>query len=358
MLEQAIRKVAQEVRLLGQARESAAKLLRSQSAAIALPSFDFLEPKLTLTVEKAPQTTKLLAVDGGILGEELHSLDLFVAKACAVMFHYKDGAVQGCDYYPSPFPPYEYTAEHSLQTHEFNWYKNLARINCELDCTLGAIKTLSPDAVFLDGSIVPQVGDKPSHDSGAYPQYDKALEKWKEIYELCDERGTALLGIIKDSRGRRFIDLLLASVPALAPYATALAKTNDTTFLHSLLQPGERTAAFKYSGDASENTVLRDVGEWSKKVASFYVKPVEFDRPLRVDFLLGGDAKKIGQHASLVRSLSSDNQSYAYPGILIEADLRAALEPQEMEAAKAMLASELGLQPELFALRRNSRPFR
>lgn len=361
MLEQPLQKVASELRELGESRGKAVTFLKQNSSKLALSSFDFLEHTLTVPVlASGGANAKIAAVDGGILGEELHSLDLFVARSCGVMFEYKEGAIVSHAYYPEKFPPLEYHALHSLETHEFNWHKNLIRLNSELQCAIDSFNQFSPDALFLDGSIVPQVGDKPSKDSAAYLEYEKALEKMAELYSLVDSSGAALLGIIKDSRGKHFIELLRKSVPELEEFSRALERTNDTTFLHNLLSPGQRTPAFKYSSEQSEKLVLRDLGEWSKKIASFYIKPVEYDRPLRVDFLLPktADAAKISEYASLVQSLSTENKFYAYPAILIEADLRAALEGKEMEIAYRALSDELGMQPELFKLRRNSRPFR
>ncbi len=361
MLDQPLQKVASELRQLGQTRARAAQFLKQNASKISLSAFDFLEHTLTMPVTASGgPDAKIVAIDGGILGEELHSLDLFVARSCGVLFEYKGGAIVSHAYHPEKFPELEYHALHSLETHEFNWHKNLIRLNSELQCAIDSFKRFSPDALFLDGSIVPQVGDKPSRDSAAYAEYEKALEKMRALYSIVDSSGAALLGIIKDSRGKHFIELLQKSVPELSEFSHALGKTNDTTFLHSLLAPGERTPAFKYSSEQGEKLVLRDLGDWSKKIASFYIKPVEFDRPLRVDFLLpkSGEAAKIGNYASLVQSLSMENKFYAYPAILIEADLRAALGGKEIEIAYRALSDELGMQPELFKLRRNSRPFR
>ena len=82
--------------------------------------------------------------------------------------------------------------------------------------------------------------------------------------------------------------------------------------------------------------------------------PVAGDRPLRVEFLEG--EKKYGEIIGVIASLSKINRNYAYPAVLIDADLRAAMDPLELERAKRSLSLFAG--PELLQLRRNSRPFR
>ncbi|MBI5229117.1 hypothetical protein HY991_03330, partial [Candidatus Micrarchaeota archaeon] len=92
--------------------------------------------------------------------------------------------------------------------------------------------------------------------------------------------------------------------------------------------------------------------------------PVPYDRPLRVDFLDTGKGSSeetvevIQRVSSLIYSLSKLNKNYAHPAVLIEADLCAALNPEEIERTYNTLFSVLGPKSALFKLRRNIRPFR
>jgi hypothetical protein len=88
--------------------------------------------------------------------------------------------------------------------------------------------------------------------------------------------------------------------------------------------------------------VLKDL---EAEIYFFYMRPLGDDTPIRVEFL----TKEFDRVATIVQSLSKISRSYAYPAVLIEADLRAALNPIEMEKL-----DKLNLRP----LRRNSRPFR
>lgn len=346
--------VASEIKALSERRKKAAAVLRS------VPSsglqFDFLEEGFELPVRETNFSGCIAAVDGGIVGEELHAVDLFAWRACAAVFNYSSGKLVGHDYFPSAIPATVFKAEHSLQSHEFNWAKSLYRLNSEISCAAECCRLHSPQAIFLDGSILPQVADKPSSDSSVFSLYEKLLDNFFDLFETCSKNEIVLAGVIKDSRGKRFIDLLLRSLPQLQEYSDALSRTSDTAFLSSFLRPGNRTPAFKYASNASETAVLRDLGEWGKRIASFYLRPVEYDRPLRVDFLSG--KQSVSSIAEMIFSLSNQNRSYAYPAVLIEADLRAAMRPEEIDHYYARLQNRLGFDSDLFKLRRNSRPFR
>jgi hypothetical protein len=158
--------------------------------------------------------------------------------------------------------------------------------------------------------------------------------------------------VIKDSRSKRFIEIVSKRFQG----EPGFLHTSDTNFLHFLLEAGERTCAFPYSSSPAKHQVLKDLGKWAEKILSFYLKPVEGDRPLRVEFLSG--QKPFSEIAQLIYSISCLNKSYAYPAVLIEADLRAALGSEELERAYASLFAKIGRTSAILRLRRNSRPFR
>ncbi len=274
---------------------------------------------------------KITAYDylAAVCAQELAALDLLLLRSVAVRFYYANGNLEGHDYYPSAMPQPVVWAGHSMQSHEFNWAKNLKRLNHEIYTVTRAAEKFAPSVVLLDGSIVPQVGDRPSRDSVTYPLYEELLGNFHALYEWATGNDALLAGVIKDSRGRHFLELAQKAFPELGrKYADSIAATNDTTFLYGFLSPGYRTSAFKYASSASEELVLRDLGEYSKRVASFYLRAVDFDRPLRTDFLLppGASGKTIERAANVVYSLSCNNRAYGYPAALIKRDLRAGLE--------------------------------
>ena len=272
-----------------------------------------------------------------------------------------------------------------LDSHDVMWHKSLYRLKGELSCAAELIRTHSPSALLIDGSIAPLLSDKPSEESEIRPLYDEVVAVYKSLYESAWATGCTLAGVIKDSRSKRFIDIVQKHTSSSGPEAGAGDKagandaagakqdeqapasaprppdsgflhTSDTNFLYFMLEAGERTCAFKYSSAPTSHQVLKDLGQWSEKILSFYLKPVKDDRPLRVEFLSG--QKTFSEVASLVHSLSHLHKAYAYPAVLIEADLRAALDEDEFERAYGSLFSKLGRSASLMRLRRNSRPFR
>ena len=80
------------------------------------------------------------------------------------------------------------------------------------------------------------------------------------------------------------------------------------------------------------------------------------DDGLRVEFVEGTCDPQV--LASLVMSLSRINRRYAYPAVLIEADMRAAMDPMEMERAYRRLFMKAGGAQGVMKLRRDERPFR
>ena len=156
------------------------------------------------------------------------------------------------------------------------------RLRAELSAAYGALEKWKPAYLLLDGSLAPLVSDKPPEDSDLLELYTNVVSLYQKLYAGASAQGCNLVGVTKDSRGRRFMDLLSRAVPESAP---ALSNASDTAFLDHLLQEGERTFAFRYSVQPAKNPVLQDLGEWAGRILTFYLKPVAGDRPLRVEFL-------------------------------------------------------------------------
>ncbi len=310
--------------------------------------------------EGAPFSGSVAAVDGGIVAEELHSVDLVLGRACAAVFRYENGKLKGHSHFPSAFPPHETTVEYSLESHEFNLLKELVRLESEISTAAKTVEKHSPDALFLDGSIVPLPMAKPAGESPLCARWDSLVEWYKRLFALSDETGCEIAGIVKDSRSKQYICSLQAGADTaklVAPYSDFLSKTNDSSFLYAVLEPGQRTPAFDYS--QKDTPVLRDFGKYAARIAALYLQAVKYDRPLRVEFLRSGKAGQEEKIASLVYSLSKTNRQYGYPAVLIEADLRAAADPRELEIVRQKITDKLGPgAASVFRLRRNTRPFR
>ncbi|VVB66216.1 NurA domain protein [Candidatus Gugararchaeum adminiculabundum] len=311
-----------------------------------------LEKELTKKIEPKKLNLKVAAVDGGLLAQEFHGFDLVVARAVAVLFEYQDSLLAGHKYHPRAFAEVEIDVMSALESHDYNWHKGLFRLKKELEIACEGVEKFEPEFMLLDGSIVPLVSDKPADDSPVHGSYVQVISLYKKLYETCEKKGCTLAGVIKDSRGKRFVEILQKKFRD----ERILEKSSDTSLIHFLLKTGERTFAFNYSADPAKNQVLRDLSEWGRKINAFYIKPVEKDRPLRVEFLDGKHS--FDEIASVIYSLSRINKNYGYPAVLIEADMRAALDKVELERAYRELFMKLGMRSSIMPLRRDSRPFR
>ncbi|MBD3390107.1 hypothetical protein GF415_04130 [Candidatus Micrarchaeota archaeon] len=339
MLEQ-LKKAAVHINEMESTRAGSAKKAREEAR---IPE-DSLEPEYTCQLRKPKIEGRVSAVDGGILAYEMHGADLLIAKAVSSTFDYQENKIISNSYFPRAFPEPEYAVETGLDEREMNWHKSLFRLKLETENALETAKSKNPGLLLLDGSLCPLMSDRPAEESKLFPDYMALLNKYKELYSFCSENNVLLAGIIKDCRSRRFLEM----------FPETGERGSDSVFLNHLLKEGERTFSFRYSSSPQKHHVLRELGAWGEKLCATYLKPVQGDRPLRVEFLKNqGKAREL---AEMVFSLSSINRSYAYPAVLIDADLRAMMDPNELERAKKSLSLFTG--PSLLDLRRNSRPFR
>jgi len=323
--------------------------------------------------DKSLEKIKICGVDGGFLKKEYHGAGLILRRAVAACFEYENGKLVSTKYLPDPKPvPDPVFVGPEFSESDFNLFASLKREELELQTALQAIEKFRPDILIRDGSIILYPSNFPEKSSDVYKTYQKVIELFKELYEACEKNKILLVGAVEDSRGKRYCNLiskeaipqlLNSDVPdklkkQILESSDILDNTTDTLFLYYLLDSGERSAAIDYS-HSSELPILKDLEAYAKKIFVMYIKAVEFDRPLRLDFLtnpedLQENADKI---SAIVYAISRQNRTYSYPSVLIEADARAKLSEVEIEHFKAAIAEKLGRNPTLFELRREMRPF-
>ena len=324
-------------------------------------SADLLEEKMILPVKKAGLECKIAGADSGFIGKDLLALDLVLIRAIGAVFSYKKGILQKAEYFPSFYSfPEPSLGTASLEADEFQCSKSIQRLIKEIETAQSLIEKFKPDYCFLDGSIVPQYADKPRKDSKIKSAYHEMLEQFQLLYATAEKNNCELVACVEDSRGSRFRQILQQQLLANQAFLSEqLEGCYDAILLDYLLQPGERSMAFSYTASIKEHPILMDFDEqWSKSVMAFYIKPVAFDRPLRVEFLhknSDGVSKHAGEIASMVYAQSCMHREYAFPAILIEADLHARLTPEEIEIVYDKILNKLGKSFKL-RLRRDNRP--
>jgi hypothetical protein len=345
-------------------REQIAKSLSAlQSKNLsAFESSDVLEQQFVFPAKKAELNEKIAGVDSGFVGKSLHSIDLVLVRAVGTVFRFKNGLVEKADYYPNFFSfPTPFLLNLALDNDEFECSKSLLRLKEEIATAKKIIEKFSPDYCLLDGSIIPQYAEKPRSDSSLVSNYQSIINAFQDLYATAEKNNCTLIACVEDSRGSRFCSILQESILAKEKLcdASLLDKCFDSVLLDHLLAKGERSFAFPYTKKISEHPILNEFQQkWSEKVFAFYLKPSDFDRPLRIEFL--ADKKNLseqaGKIASIVFALSSLHREYAFPSVLIEADLRARLKPEEIELVFNKILDKLSKRLRM-QLRRNSRPF-
>ena len=328
-------------------------------------SKELVEQSLIFPMNMRKLNCTVAGVDSGFLMKSLHAADMLILRTCAAIFTYSESSLSNAQYYPNlySFPIPELNTK-ALERDELSCSKSLKRLYEEVKMAKEVIEKFSPHFMLIDGSIIPQYADKPRPDSCVIDNYRGIINEFQSLYKVSEKNNCELIACVKDSRGSRFRSIIQEEILTKEKLidAAMLDECFDSNLLDYLLKKGERSFAFAYTKSISEHPVLHDFSEeYAKKIFAFYMKPSALDRPLRVEFLHSNGAdltKHTNEIAGAVYALSSLHREFAYPSVLIEADLRARLRPEEVETVYNKIIDKLGRNSAFMALRRNSRPFR
>lgn len=318
---------------------------------------NFIEKFVEIS-KKAPFSALVAGVDSGFVSKRMSFLDLILIRTSGVIFEYDNSVLKKAEYFPEiNIMPQPILLKNGLEKDEEQQSVSLERLKKEVELSIEIIEKYKPKYFFIDGSIVPQYQDKPRTDSFLSSDYNSIISLFEKLYSVAQKNSTILISTIEDSRGNRFKQILNDYLIS-KNIKVDLSNSTDSSLLDYFLLKGERTFSFSYTKSISQHPVLKDYSlEWSKSIYAFYIKPSEFDKPLRVEFVCG-DVSKLkelsGEISSIVYALSSLYKEYAYPSILIEADMRARLNERDINLVYEKLIDKLG--PKML-MRRNSRPF-
>jgi hypothetical protein len=343
----------ESIRALERGLEAAAKEYSSLGVSQAVPPF--LEPGAAAACRPSENFSgRVAAVDGGIVSAEYQSSKLSLHRAVCAVFEYEKGRVVKNAYRPAKIEGGELSVSQGFDEGAQSAQEDsIMRLASEIARAKEAIDLFSPALLFLDGSIFPNPSDRPAKESALHPAYESMLSGFRALFSSARHSSIVLCGIVKDSKSRIFLDAMRRS-PAFSDFfkkhSDALEKTNDSAFFSLALQCDSRTPLLHLE----RHDLPRDMLGTTPAVT--YLKAAKFDRPVRIEF---ADAAQAADAAAHISALCKGNERYAYPAVLIEADLRAALDPRELEAAYAQLCTKLGFETaSLRKLRRNERPFR
>ncbi len=253
---------------------------------------------------------KIGCVDGGLVVKSLQGIDIIFARAVGVVYNYKNGKLVSVDYFPSAYvePDMIYSddsrEESSKLSSIFRLEKEIGLANHMLD---------SVDYLLLDGSLFPQPGDKPS--GVLLERYEQLVESYEELMGKAIEKEVGLIGVVEDSRGKRFARSLGLDFV-------------DAVLLGMSMKYGEYTDPISYTDDPEHHFILKDFDRsLVDRVKVSYIKCAPEDVSLRIEFL---NNKPLQDVANLIFSLSFGSSDYGYPSIILEADARAKIREEEI----------------------------
>jgi len=357
--------IIDKISYLESRRVKIGKFLREINESFKIgPNEEILDEKIINNVsDKKFESFNILGVDGGIVKHSYHGLDLMLMRSVGVNFEYSDGKLNNVKYYPSSNPiPNPKIIIDSFSDAELNSCYNLERQIMEIQSAIESIEKFKPDITFLDGSIIPHYIPRPENPI-LKEYYNKLIETYKSLFELSVKEGIILAGVIEDSRGVKFCDILIRSVLSQVDSGLSrelkltLEKTKDSNLLYYALERGERTCIFNYSKNPTIHPILKEFEDMSSSFYSFYIKTVDFDRPLRVDFLSLGNDLNLVEKSSCILMQTSGHSGYGLPSVLIEADQRAKLSEKDLDMFYSDLINRIGNVSTLFKMRREMRPF-
>lgn len=325
---------------------------------------EIFEEKIIIPVKKIElDNLKIAGIDGGLVKRSLHGIDIMLLRAVGVLFGYKDGKLTDAEYFPSAMPsPIPKVVFDPFSDVEFEVNSNMERQIMEINTATEVVEKFKPDVLFLNGSIVPHYSEKPAKNSTLNIPFEKMIESYTSLYSAVKHSNTILAGVIEDSRGTRFCEVvnqkILQGIHNIETIKILLNTARDSSLLSYVLNQAERSFVFKYSTNPENHPVLKEFGgQTANQVFSFYVKTVEFDRPVRVDFLADKGICPIANKISSVLLALVGHSSYGIPSVIIEADQRAKLSEKDLEIFYLDLINKVGNLPGLFDLRREQRPF-
>lgn len=314
-----------------------------------------VEDRLSVRVEdNGLEEARFIGVDGGLARRSYHSLDLVMVRAVGAVFDYIKGRLSSVSYCPSSSPTPRLRVVQDASESDFQYIASFERISTELDA-LKKCLCMEPTILLADGSLVPHPSDQPQKGSRIYGEYEKLLDSYRSLYRIVGKN--LLAGVVEDSRSSTFSDYISEKIMGKIRSAKVeelkkiLHHTRDTNLLFHVLNKGERSFVMRMDHS-------RELGDFAKNLYLFYLKTTEYDRPVRIEFYATVSPVEVADRiASLIYSVSCQNQEYGLPPVLIEADSRAKIGDGELDVIHSHIVDRVGDLPSLYRLRRDRRPF-
>jgi hypothetical protein len=337
---------------------------------------DIIDSNFTLRLEPTSLSgLKIAGVDGGLVRRRFRSMDLVLTRGIAVLFEFGPEEGPIVDFFPDPFPePQIRPMLLTLSGSELDQLSSLERVAAELRIILSVLEEFHSDLILVDGSLFYHPRDRPQSGSIVYEKFQEVISLYKQLYNKARKKGTALVGIVKDSRSTRLTSFLgdilphILRDPALfelmqgVDYRWLLKNSRDCDVLDTFLEEGERSFIFKYSSELqnNSNSLSKDMNSWASSIWVTYLKTARDDLPLRIEFLSDNNKEsiwKIDKALAAILPLSWQHPEYGIPTPILEADTRAKITMNETQLIVDRLMALSGLTYTTLEKRRSRNPF-
>jgi len=326
---------------------------------IKYPNYHLKEKRVKKEVQPANiRGLNVVSVDGSSVIKKFMNVDFSFLKAMAVKYHFYQNDYSKIEY----FPDISGYNNYNVQGNYINRGENELDTNLSMDMTYMELNLLNNlilknsdiDLVILDGSIVIMpINYIFSKDLELSKKYDKLLKEYEQLYTNCKEKGTILIGSIKDTRTSALTHLIRNSIQMLKPNTTRLSEFlkinyrqiidyfSDLDLFNRLLNKSERSCIFNCKKEVDK---IRDTGikkeipyYFPLNFYAFYLKTTLHDTPCRIEFFMDEKSsnneatKKADLISSILMPISSFNDFYGLPIPQIEAHKRAVFKPPEID---------------------------
>ncbi len=319
---------------------------------------------------------KIAGVDGGLIRKRFRSMDLLLTRAVAVIFEFMSTEGPLVEFFPDAFPePNARLVLLSMSGPELDQLASLERMAAELKVTISVLDQFHTDIILVDGSLFYHPRDRPPPGTVAHDKFQEVVALYRQLYNKIAKKQTTLVGIVKDSRSTRIVNTLGDILPHIlrdpaifelmqgVDYRWLLKVSRDGDLLDTFLEEGERTFAFRYSGELPQNSNLlhNDLGAYASKIWVTYLKTARDDIPLRVEIMVKSDGEEgiqqLNRTLSAILPLSYQHPEYGLPSPIVEADARARISNNEARLIIDRLMALSGLTYSTLEKRRSRNPF-
>lgn len=376
-LDEEIQNIAEQIQTHEERRNSFASILRANRHRLnlhnnlPLSQSYLVDNKLARAVKPTElKGLRVGGIDGGLLKKTLRGIELMITRACATIFEYTPSNRVSAIYYPEKTtPPVVKVELNPVSWREADVNASLERLKAELELAIRVQDYHPVELLLMDGSLRPHISDRPPSQSVLSSKYKRISLLYEKLFEKTQETGTLLAGVVKDSRSQRFIRILGEILPhlinrysSLKPlldmdYRSILRTAYDTDLFFRILEVGERSPILRLN----EFNVAqpKENAQNSNNLVCIYLRTARFDYPLRVEILIGPhDPIRIVEKVSaMLLPMSSDNEEFALPTVLIDADSQAHLIEHDLDFLFSQLANRIGYPESILKLRRERMPF-